>query len=125
MSGPSRSAPAVRRGDVVVLDWIDSGGRSSKVRPAVVVRSDALNRRLTATVVAALTSDTSRAHLPTQPLIERQTPAGRAAGVVRDSAVTAENLLTVDRSLILRRIGRLTPALLSELDDCLRLALEL
>ncbi|QDT15156.1 mRNA interferase MazF6 [Alienimonas californiensis] len=108
-----------------MLDWSYSDGGASKVRPAVVVQSDALNRRLTATVVAALTSNTARAHLPTQLFIERDTPAGRAAGVVRDSAVTAENLLTVDRSLILRRIGRLTPALRSELDDCLRSVLEL
>ena len=123
MSGPARVA--VRRGDVVVLDWNHSDGGSSKVRPAVVVQADALNRRLTATVVAALTSNTSRAHLPTQLFIERNTPAGRAAGVVRDSAVTAEHLLTVDRTLILRRIGRLTPALTAELDDCLRTALSL
>lgn len=125
MSGPGRAAPAVRRGDVVVLDWPYSDGRASKVRPAVVVQSDVLNRRLSATVVAALTSNTSRAHLPTQLLVERDTPGGRTAGVLRDSAVTAENLLTVDRSLVLRRIGRLMPALLSDLDACLRAALRL
>ena len=123
MSGPARVA--VRRGDVVVLDWNHSDGGSSKVRPAVVVQADALNRRLTATVVAALTGNMSRAHLPTQLFIKQNTPAGRGAGVVRDSAVTAEHLLTVDRTLILRRIGRLTPALTAELDDCLRAALSL
>ncbi|NNJ27485.1 hypothetical protein LzC2_35900 [Planctomycetes bacterium LzC2] len=108
-----------------MLDWGYSDGGASKVRPAVVVQSDALNRRLTATVLAALTSNTSRTHLSTQLLIEQNTPAGRTAGALRDSAVTAENLLTADRSLVLRRIGRLTSALLSELDDCLRSALGL
>ena len=121
------SAPPPRpaRGDVVLIDWPFGGGGGVKRRPAVVVQADALNARLGNVVVAAVTSNTRRTGHASQLLIEAATPDGRAAGLLTDSAVTAENLFTVARSRVLRRIGRLPPPRLAELDACLRAALGL
>ena len=116
---------AVRRGDVVVLDWPFSDGGGSKVRPAVVVQADALNGRLTNVILAALTTNLRRSARPTQLRIHANTVDGRACGLLYDSAVTCENLLTVTQTRVLRRIGRLPPPRLKELDACLRAALGL
>jgi mRNA-degrading endonuclease toxin of MazEF toxin-antitoxin module len=37
----------VRRGDIVMLDWLYSDRTGSKRRPAVVVQADAYNRHWT------------------------------------------------------------------------------
>lgn len=61
----------VFRGDVVLLDFPFSDASGSKVRPAVVVQNDSLNRRLTSTIVALVTKTTHRARSEaTQFLIE-------------------------------------------------------
>ena len=130
MSGPGTTSRGgtpipVTRGDVVLLDWPFAAGAGVKRRPGVVVQADALNARLSNTVVAAVTSNTRRSGHASQLLIEAATPDGRACGLLHDSALTAENLFTVARSKVLRKIGRLPDPLLVQFDDCLRAALDL
>ena len=50
----------VKRGDVVLLPVAFVSGQGTKVRPAVVVQGDDLNRRLNSTVVTIVTSVTVR-----------------------------------------------------------------
>jgi len=45
----------VQRGDVILIDHPFSDGSGSKVRPALVVQSDARNALLTETIVALIT----------------------------------------------------------------------
>ena len=116
---------SVRRGDVALVRWPFSDGRGAKLRPAVVVQADRLNRRLSNTVLAAVTSNTKRATSPNQLLIVVATPEGRATGLLKDSAVACETLFTISRSLLTRRIGRLPDALIDDLDAYLRSALGL
>ena len=114
----------VARGDVVLLDFPFSDASGSKVRPAVVVQSDAQNPRLTSTIVALVTKTTRRAHHePTQFLINVDSSYGKAAGLHVDSAVACNSPYTVHEDFITYRIGRLTSALIPTLDGCLRAAL--
>jgi mRNA interferase MazF len=116
----------VNRGDVVLLNYPFSSGRGAKVRPAVVVQSDKNNSRLTNTIVAMITRTTQRAqHEPTQYLLDPSTPEGNAAGVLHPSAITCENLLTVEQQLIFRKIGSLSAAAMQQVDNCLKVALQL
>jgi mRNA interferase MazF len=48
------------RGDVVLVDYPFSDRTGSKVRPALVVQADALNRRITDTILAAISRSTHR-----------------------------------------------------------------
>jgi len=50
----------VRRGEVVLVDFPYSDHTGSKVRPALVVQADALNRRLDDTILALITSSRHR-----------------------------------------------------------------
>ena len=49
----------------------------------------------------------------------------RGAGLSRDSVVNVSQLLTLDKTLLTERIGRVPPAKLRELDGGLRLVLAL
>lgn len=113
----------ISRGDVVVARVSERG--RFKVRPLVVVQNDRNNARLTNLIVAMVTSTTHRANAePTQVLVETATPDGQATGLKHDSAITCENLYTVE-TRICRKIGRLADPLIGAVDDALKASLDL
>ena len=114
----------VSRGDVVLVDYPFSDRTGSKVRPALVVQADVLNRRIDDTILASISRSQHRASA-TQLLVEIATPDGRQSGLRQDSMIQCENLLTYDRKLILVKIGTLSDALLQRVNACLRAALDL
>lgn len=96
----------VRRGDVVLVDYpYSAAGGGTKVRPALVVQNDRDNRRLVNTIVAQITSVTRRSAEPTQTVIDLTSPEGQESGLRQDSVVNAVNLLTLDKAMVLRKLG--------------------
>lgn len=94
---------SARRGDVFLLDpGRTRGGEIRKLRPCVVVSPDELNAHLETVIVAPLTTG-SHAY----PFRVPCRFAGRAGHIVLDQ------LRTVDRTRLLRRMGQLTSATLS------------
>jgi mRNA interferase MazF len=53
------------------------------------------------------------------------TPEGQQSGLLHDSLVSCNNLATIEQSLINRKIGELSPAMMARVNDCLKAALEL
>jgi mRNA interferase MazF len=116
----------VQRGDVVVIDFPYSDQTGRKKRPSVVVQDDYWNARLDDTIVAFVTSGVRQyVGSPTQKLIRFGSPEHAGSGLRKDSVIECQTLLTYDQSLILARIGRLSPAVMREVDDCLRASLGL
>lgn len=113
---------SVSRGDVVLVDYPYTTG-GAKVRPALVVQNDRDNVRLTNTIVAQISSNTSRVHEPTQYLIELADKT--SSGLLRDSAVIAINLLTLHQGDVLRTLGSLSSETMKKVDHCLKVALGL
>jgi mRNA interferase MazF len=114
----------VRRGDVVFVDYPYSDRAGSKVRPCLVVQNDHNNGRLDDTIVVMITTRTAHAVAePTQLLIDIATPAGRQSGLLHTSAVQCENVLTIDGSFILRRIGSLPHDVMVFVNECLKASL--
>lgn len=112
----------IAKGD---LFWVDFGpivsSAPAKRRPAVVVQGDQYNRsRLATVVVAAVTSNTALAGYPGNVFL----PAV-VTGLPRDSVVNVTALATVDRRDLAERIGPLPGHLVADLEDGLRLVLDL
>jgi mRNA interferase MazF len=116
---------SVKRGDVILTYVPNVGNPGGKVRPALIVQSDHNNSRLNETIIAAITSNTSRVHEATQLLIEVATPDGAASGLLHDSAVRCERLHSIPQVDVRRVIGQLSNALMRQIDDCLKAALGL
>ena len=114
-----------QRGDVLLVRFPFSSGSGAKVRPALVVQNDRNNRRLTNVVVVAITTTTHRSNEPSQLLIDVASPAGRQTGLVKDSVVTCENIATLDKGLVLRKIGSFSDDLMRQVGECLKDALAL
>lgn len=114
----------VSRGDVVLVDYPFTDRRGSKVRPALVVQADSLNRHITDTILAAISRSTHRAS-STQLFVDISTAEGAVTGLRQNSMIQCENLLTFDQRFIIAMIGQLPAALLRQIDACLKAALDL
>lgn len=115
-----------KRGDVVVVAFPYVTGGAGKNRPALVVQCDRDNQRLSNTIVAMITGNTTHAQTEqTQLLVDPATPDGNRSGLNYPSAVKCSNLITIDQRDILATIGRLSPAAMDQINDCLKAALEL
>lgn len=114
-----------RRGQIVVVYFPFSDGSGGKNRPALVVQNDADNRRMHNTVVAMITGNVFHASEPTQVLIDPATPDGQSSGLRGPSCVKCSVLVTVDQRTVLRTLGDLSPAVMTRVDEALRVALDL
>ncbi len=116
----------VARGDVVILNFPQGSGQPPKRRPAVVVQSNHNNTRLSNSIFAMLTSNTSLASSEaTQLLIDLNTPQGRQSGLAHSSAVKCENIHTLPQASVIRTVGSLPEDLMRQIDDCLKESLGL
>ncbi len=112
----------IGRGDVWWADLPEPvGSAPGHRRPVLIVQSDTFNRSRIATVtVVALTSNIRLLDAPGNVLI----PA-KASSLRRDSVVNVSQILTVNRDVLTERIRTLSPALLKQVDEGLRFALDL
>lgn len=94
-----------KRGDVVLVLFPDSNLRTAKRRPALVVQADGIETGLNQTVVAMITSNLARAGHRSRVEVRLNTVAGRRSGLVSDSVIMTDNLVTVSDSEIDKAIG--------------------
>jgi mRNA interferase MazF len=98
-----------------------TGSEPGYRRPIAIIQSDDFTISQIGTVIAAaVTSNTRLAFAPGNVFLRH-----REAGLPRDSVINVSQLLTLDKSTLIERIGRLSPRRLQELDAGLRLALAL
>jgi mRNA interferase MazF len=94
-----------------------------KYRPAVILTPDPMGPDI---VVAYLSSVIQDGSLPaTHVIVADDHQEFRDTGLKRTSVVRLDKLMTLSRSLVRRRLGRLGPTLLASLDVRLRIALGL
>jgi mRNA interferase MazF len=87
----------------------------------MIVQSDAFNRsRISTAIVVALTSNLRLSGAPGNVFLPF-----RGTGLARDSVINASQILTVDKSFLQERIGRVSSVKLREVDEGLRLVLAL
>ena len=115
---------SVSRGDIVLVDYPYRDRTGSKVRPALVVQADELNRRVTDTILASISRSAHRASA-TQLLIDISTPEGSGTVLRQNSMIQCENLLTYDQRLVITKIGQLSASMLERIKACLKAALDL
>jgi len=97
----------IAQGDVWWADLPAPGGSEPGFRrPVVVVQGEAFNRSTLRTVVCvALTGTLRWGDAPGNVLL-----TGRATGLPRDSVANVSQVITLDRSILVERAGRLPRA---------------
>ena len=105
--------------------WADlgqpDGSEAGFRRPILIVQSEAFNRSRIRTVVAVvLTANVRLVDAPGNVLI-----SAKAAGLPKDSVANVSQVITVDRDFLLELAGRIKGQVLAEVDNGLRLVLDL
>lgn len=87
----------------------------------MIVQSDAFNKSRIRTVLAAvITANTRLGDAPGNVILER-----RQSGLTRTSVVNVSQVVTLDRSYLKERVGRLGAGPMKAVDSGLRLVLSL
>ena len=111
----------IKRGDVYYADLRPViGSEQGGVRPVLVIQNDTGNRHSPTVIVAAITSKMNKAKLPTH--VELNT---RQCQIVRDSVILLEQLRTIDKQRLKERICHIDDELLEQVNQALRVSLEL
>lgn len=111
-----------RRGEIYVVSFEPTvGAEIKKSRPAVIIQNDIANRWSPITIVAAITSkfDDGRRY-PTQVAV--QAPEG---GLRTDSVILLNQIRSVDKGRLIRRLGVLRTGTMRQVDRSLLLSLGL
>ena len=112
----------ISRGDVWWADLPDPTGSSPGYRrPVVVVQSDSFNRsRIRTILIIPLTSNLDREKVPGNVRLPR-----KVTSLSRESVALTTQVLTVDRTDFIERVGAIPPTTMRAIDRGLRIALEL
>jgi mRNA-degrading endonuclease toxin of MazEF toxin-antitoxin module len=114
----------VTRGEVYWAELVPrSGSEQTGRRPVIVVSHDGFNQVPTWRSVIVVPLSTSAAQARRGPTAV-EIPRG-AAGLKAASVALCHQVTTLDRGKLSRRLGRLSPELLREVDDGLKAALDL
>jgi mRNA interferase MazF len=96
------------------------GSEIQKTRPALILQNDIANRHSPITIVAALTSQFEEPLYPTEVLITP--PEG---GLTVSSIVLLNQIRSIDRRRLVRRLGTVTQETLERVNRAMQLSLGL
>jgi mRNA interferase MazF len=112
---------APKRGEVYLVQFDPTvGAEIRKTRPALIVQNDIGNRHSPLTIVAAITSRADDQPYPTEVTLNPP-----EAGLKVKSAVLLNQIRTVDRQRLVRRLGSVAPRTMRRVDQALRISLGL
>ena len=108
----------IRQGEVY---WIDfgpvTGSTPAERHPCVVMQSDIFNRsRIATTVVCLITSNVSLSRAPGNVALSKG-----AANLPKPSVVNVSQVLTVNKTELVERVGRLPASVIDVIRDGLQL----
>ncbi len=112
----------MQRGDIY---WASlrppAGSEPGYRRPVLVVQSDDFNKsRINTVVVAILTTNLRLEGAPGNVFLTK-----RKTGLAKDSVVNVSQVVTLDKSFLTEQISTISMATMSDVDDGLRLVLNL
>ena len=103
------------RGNIILVPFPFSDQSAIKKRPAIVISSDDYNESSPDIIIMAITSRTEQAIYIGECFIENW----QDAGLLRPST-TKPAISTIEKSLILKKLGRLSPSDLIAIDKVLK-----
>jgi len=120
--GQKEKVGVVRRGDIYLCSFDPTVGHEiKKTRPALVIQNDVGNRYSPLTIVAAITSTVSSVPYPVEIIIEPTTTNGLDAR----SSIRLDQIRTVDRQRLVRRLGVVDSATMVKVDEAIKISLGL
>lgn len=111
----------VKRGDIYYANLSPVvGSEQGGHRPVLVIQNDVGNKYSPTIIVAAITSQISKAKLPTHIEI-----SSKQFGLEKDSVILLEQLRTIDKRRLKEKITHLNEEVMGRVDEGIRVSLGL
>lgn len=111
----------IKRGDIFYADLSPViGSEQGGVRPVMIIQNDVGNRHSPTVICAAITSKMNKAKLPTHIEIN-----AHQYQLVKNSVVLLEQVRTIDKQRLKDFICHVDRKLMSQVDEALRISLDL
>ena len=94
------------------------GAEIKKTRPAIILQNNVSNEYSAVTIVAAITSVINLPLYPNEVLIH-----AKEGGLKKDSAVLLNQLRSIDRKRLIKRLGYIYPETMIKIDNALKISL--
>ena len=110
-----------KRGDIYLVNFDPTvGAEIRKTRPALVIQNDIGNEYSPITIVAAITSKFGEPPYPTEVIMEPE-----ESGLSLRSAVVLNQIRSVDRQRLVKRVGRARARTMDRVDQAIQISLGL
>ncbi|MGP0072766.1 MAG: type II toxin-antitoxin system PemK/MazF family toxin [Bryobacteraceae bacterium] len=120
--GQNQKVADLRRSAIYLCSFDPTVGHEiKKTRPALVIQNDIGNRFSSLTIVAAITSNISAVSYPIEVVID-PTPGN---GLENRSSIRLDQIRTVDRQRLVRRLGVVDPETMAKVDEALKISVGL
>lgn len=111
----------IRRGDIFYADLSPVvGSEQGGTRPVLVLQNDIGNQYSPTTIIAAITSQISKAKLPTHVEVKAAT-----SGLEKDSVILLEQIRTIDKSRLLEKVTALNDEVMEKVRRAIEISLGL
>ena len=111
----------VKRGDIYYANLSPVvGSEQGGHRPVLVIQNDVGNKYSPTVIVAAITSQISKAKLPTHIEI-----SAKQFNLDKDSVILLEQMRTIDKRRLKEKITHLSEEVMSKVDEAIRISLGL
>lgn len=111
----------VKRGDIYYANLSPVvGSEQGGHRPVLVIQNDVGNKYSPTVIVAAITSQISKAKLPTHVEI-----SAKQFNLDKDSVILLEQLRTIDKRRLKEKVTHLSEEIMTKVDEAVRISLGL
>lgn len=111
----------IRRGDIFFADLSPVvGSEQGGTRPVLVLQNDIGNQYSPTTIIAAITSQISKAKLPTHVEV-----SSKSSGLEKDSVILLEQIRTIDKSRLMEKITSLNEEDMAKVGQAVEISLGL
>ena len=108
----------IKRGDIFYADLSPVvGSEQGGIRPVLIVQNDVGNKFSPTVIAAAITSQQSKAKLPTQIQLGAQN-----CGLLKDSVVLLEQIRTIDKKRLKEKMGCLSPQAMMQVNRAITIS---
>ena len=117
-NGNRQTYRPVIRGDLFYADLSPvKGSEQGGIRPVLVIQNDTGNRHSPTVIVAAITSRTTKAAIPTHVSLDKT-----LCGLKQDSTVLTEQIRTIDKKRLKERMGMLDEDAMYQVNSALSIS---
>ncbi|MEG6586822.1 type II toxin-antitoxin system PemK/MazF family toxin [Dendrosporobacter sp. 1207_IL3150] len=111
----------VKRGDIYYANLSPVvGSEQGGLRPVLVVQNDVGNKYSPTVIVAAITSQISKAKLPTHVEIN-----AKECNLEKDSVILFEQMRTIDKRRLKEKVTHLNDDVMTKVDEAIKISLGL